>query len=117
MEHYYLLGGHMCYISKYLKKFNQPVSVLSQALERLELYFGLHIQVYHMMSQLDEDLSGRLDYKKFLNELFRPESQCSSRVSTRQSGLLPLSRQSLRQSVMSEHRAASRGGSRMSAMY
>ena len=61
-------------------------------------------QVYHVMSQLDQDLTGQLDYNKFLGELFRPMSQSSSRASSR--GLLPLSRQSLRQSVMLESRAA-----------
>lgn len=65
-----------------------------------------------MMSELDEDLSGRLDYNKFLGELFRPESQRSSRAVSRQSGLLPLSRQSMRHSVMLESRQGSRAGSR-----
>jgi len=55
------------------------------------------------MSQLDQDLTGRLDYNKFLGELFRPESQ---RSSTRQSGLLPLSRQSVRLSAKVENKAS-----------
>ncbi|KAF6033899.1 hypothetical protein EB796_007791 [Bugula neritina] len=60
-------------------------------------------EVYHVMSQLDQDLTGRLDYNKFLGELFRPESQ---RSSTRQSGLLPLSRQSARLSAKVENKAS-----------
>ncbi|XP_067930317.1 EF-hand calcium-binding domain-containing protein 6-like [Watersipora subatra] len=66
-------------------------------------------EVYHVMSQLDQDLTGRLDYNKFLGELFRPISQRSSRCSSR--GLLPLSRQSGKGSVLLESRAA---GSRQS---
>ena len=69
-----------------------------------------------MMSELDQDLSGRLDYNKFLSELFRPDSQRSSRASTRQSGLLPLSRQSMRHTARLESRAGSRAG-RISNMY
>ena len=35
-------------------------------------------QVYHLMSALDEDLTGRLDYNRFLGQIFRPASQQSS---------------------------------------
>lgn len=34
-------------------------------------------EIYHLMSQFDEDMTGCIKYNKFLNETFKPESRQS----------------------------------------
>ena len=34
-------------------------------------------EIYHLMSNLDEDMTGKIPYDKFLNDTFKPESRQS----------------------------------------